>query len=315
MGDNMDNISNYIAVVYGMTIFEKDEVQKFIRDLYSIFKKRVGILNEEETLAIRKCFGIVRSTDIDSVRKLAMNSLDRQIKRIFSDANDKRLSIFDIDDSISNLKNIQLDAFDLPRYNISTILAKNKIYNIQQLVSCSTVKLSQIFEGRTGSYDFVVDKVHMMGLRFANELSVAEVNSDTRFRKLVLNNDVGFLDISNSTYRALCNAKVFSVGNLLDYSSSEVFNIRNMGAKSFGELNSALDKYGWCFKEKRKDNYDEVDDFENDLEKLLNIRDRVLADMQELYSIKDELDEQIAYFEKLGYSVDKVSGNKRVKKL
>ena len=311
----MDNISNYIAVVYGMVTFEKDEVQKFIHDLYSILKKKVGILNEEETLAIRKCFGIVRSTDIDSVRKLAMNSLDRQIKRILSDVNDRRLSIFDIDDSISNLKNIQLDAFDLPRYNISTILAKNKIYNIQQLVSCSTVKLSQIFEGRTGSYDFVVDKVHMMGLRFANELSVAEVNSDTRFRKLVLNNDVGFLDISNSTYRALCNAKVFSVGNLLDYSSSEVFNIRNMGAKSFGELNSALDKYGWCFKEKRKDNYDEVDDFENDLEKLLNIRDRVLADMQELSSIKDELDEQIAYFEKLGYSVDKVSGNKRVKKL
>ena len=311
----MDNISNYIAVVYGMTIFEKDEVQKFIRDLYSIFKKRVGILNEDETLAIRKCFGIVRSTDIDSVRKLAMNSLDRQIKRIFSDANDKRLSIFDIDDSISNLKNISLEAFDLPMYSISKILIKNKVYNIQQLVSCSTVKLSQIFEGRNGSYDFVVDKVHMMGLRFANELSVAEVNSDTRFRKLVLNNDVGFLDISNSTYRALCNAKVFSVGNLLDYSSSEVLSIKNMGTKSFNELNSALDKFGWCFKEKRKDNYDEVDDFENDLEKLLNIRDRVLADMQELSSIKDELDEQIAYFEKLGYSVDKVSGNKRVKKL
>lgn len=311
MGDNMDNISNYIAVIYGMTIFEKDEVQKFIRDLYSILKKRVGILNEDETLAIRECFGIVRGGDIDSVRKVAINSLDRQIKRILSDVNDRRLSVFDIDDSISNLKNIQLDAFDLPRYNISTILAKNKIYNIQQLVSCSTVKLGQIFSGRTGSYNFVVDKVHMMGLRFANELSVAEVNSDTRFRKLVLNNDVGFLDISNSTYRALCNAKVFSVGNLLDYSSSEVLNIRNMGAKSFGELNSALDKYGWCFKEAREDNYDEVDD----LEKLLNMRDGVLADMQELYSIKDELDEQIAYFEKLGYSVDKVSGNKRVKKL
>ena len=97
----------------------------------------------------------------------------------------------------------------------------------------------------------------------------------------------------------------------MDFSSSEVLNIRNMGAKSFGELNSALDKYGWCFKEAREDNYDEVDD----LEKLLNMRDGVLADMQELYSIKDELDEQIAYFEKLGYSVDKVSGNKRVKKL
>ena len=52
-----------------------------------------------------------------------------------------------------------------------------------------------------------------------------------------------------------------------------------------------------------------------DIEKLLNIRDRVLADMQELYSIKDELDEQIAYFEKLGYSVDKVSVNKGVKEL
>ena len=64
----MDNISNYIAVVYGMTIFEKDEVQKFIRDLYSIFKKRVGILYVDETLAIRECFGIVRGGDIDSVR-------------------------------------------------------------------------------------------------------------------------------------------------------------------------------------------------------------------------------------------------------
>lgn len=295
----MDNISNYIAVVYGMDILNNKEVQMFIRNLYMLLKNRVGILNVEETLAIRECFGIVRGGDIDKVRMSAINSLDRQIKRIFSDMNDKRLSIFDMNEDISSLRNVTLEMLDLPKYSINKILLDNGITTIEQLVQCSMVKLKQIFAGRTSSYDYIVFNVHSLGLRFVNELSVDEVNSDDKYKKLALNSDIGILNISNSTYNALCHSNIFTVKNLLEYNSFEILGLRNINKRSFGELVSLMHEHGLYFYDEKESIMGVIKGCIYELEMLLKLSINDSKDIEKLLRTKQELLDRIDYLKKI----------------
>lgn len=317
-GDNMDKIKNYIVVLYGEEVLANKGVQQFVSELCDLSKDRVGILGDKDTLYIRKCFGITSNSNLNNeMRRDAIKTFDLVMSNILRVNSSGKISIFDIDSSNDNLKNISLGALEFSKSRIILPLSRAHIYTIEDLVQCSTLKLRDIFNGNKFFYDIVVSKIHDLGLRFSNELFLSEIRDIYNGTEFMKNNDIGLLDINIKIYRAL--SRKFSmdgikdgcIKDLISYRSYDFANVRNLGEKGFCDLQTKMHKYGLYFVDEKELVVDEVKASRNELVRLLDMKDSLLRDKDSLLEMEKDLDRRINYLrEQAGVS----DGKGRIKK-
>jgi len=62
------------------------------------------------------------------------------------------------------------------------------------------------------------------------------------------------LDLSVRTYFCLKNFHIKTIGDLINYNTSDLYKVRNLGLRCYDEIINKVHELGLCFKDEKEEN-------------------------------------------------------------
>lgn len=201
------------------------EIENLVTDLFDLNKLSIYPLDEEQTLIIRKYFGIfddgirISSIDIAKIYNVTPQSIMVKINRslqqiyrcILKSNKDKKMSSVEINSIHKNklIKDLNLD------YYTNSILSKNSINTIEELLMYSIVELQSM---GLIDLDNLINEIHKRNLKFIDELNSQERRSIIFKNNLntILNSSLFWAKNKNSKF-LLKIYECYNLKNLLDF--------------------------------------------------------------------------------------------------
>ncbi len=267
-------------------------LRKFVNQIYDLSFDVVEPLNKQQTDILRRRFGILISSEcqtletiahaykigVGTVRQLLLNSEIQIMRYIKAQAAFKNINL---DTLISNL-NIS--------NRIRNSLLQINVITIRDLLAYSEYELLKVKGiGHQGVAELSgLIKILGYNLKY-DEFSNVEDN--------ISNTSIKYLNLSARFTNLLFRKHIFTIEELITYSKDELLKISGMGAKGVNEIEHVLNSLGYQLASKEDVNDSEYKDENLTLNQLKRIR-AFIAEQQDLIA---------------GYSTDSVGNHNHMK--
>ncbi len=139
--------------------------------------------------------------------------------------------------NIDEIFNQSIDRLDLDAKLLNKLKA-NGYNTICDILSCDPAKLYELRGFTSNDFNIVRSSIVNLGLACSKDIDTADL----------YNLNIMHLDLTTRAYNCLRNAGVNTIGELVNHTEKELFNLRDMGTLSFDEIVAEINRLGLSLK-------------------------------------------------------------------